>query len=132
MKLFTKFAVGAALLAGAATIAAAPASAQPYGYYPPRAVVCDPYSRFYDPFYCTAPYYGPAYGFGGPSLSFSFGSGFRGGFRDRDDFRRGNDGHGGGNNWHGGSGNNWNGGNTHTGGGTSGNTGHGSSGGHRH
>jgi len=98
MKRFTKYAtrkliVGAALLAGAATIAAAPASAQVrfgVGGYAAPAPVCDPYSRFYDPYYCGAPYYGPAYG---PVLSFGFGG--RGGW-GRDDFRGRGDFHGGG------------------------------------
>ena len=95
MKRFSKFAIGAALLAGAATIAAAPASAQVrFGIgvapYAAPAPVCDPYSRFYDPYYCGAPYYGPAYA---PVLSFGFGG--RGGW-DRDDSRGRGDFRGGG------------------------------------
>src|SRR5262249_8485825 len=111
MKTITKFAAGAAALL-AVGLAAAPASAQPYGHYAPRSLVCDPYSRYYDPFYCTRPYYGSAWGFGGPTLSFNFGSGFHDGWR--------------GNNWRGNDhGGNWNrGGNN--------NTNHGGTGGHRH
>ncbi len=84
MKRFTKYAVGLALAASAATmLAAAPASAQPYGYYAPRAAVCDPYSRYYDPYYCHAGYYGPAWG--GPVIDFSFGGrGFGGGWGGHD------------------------------------------------
>ena len=100
MKRSTKYALGAAVIAGVASIAAAaPASAQPYGYYynTPRGVVCDPYSRFYDPFYCVRQpygygYYGSPYYYGGPSISlgFGFGGGFRDGWRGgRNDWRGG-------------------------------------------
>jgi hypothetical protein len=98
MKRFTKLIAGAALIAGAVTIAtAAPASAQPYGYAP-RAVVCDPYSRFYDPFVCRTRYY-DSYSYGGPVISFGFGGGWRGGH----DFHGGGGFHGGGHDNHGGS-----------------------------
>jgi len=90
--------LGAVLLAGAATLAvSAPAAARVSvgvgiggGYYGPPAPAysCDPYSRFYDPYYCGAgyPYYGPAYGYGpywgGPSVVIGGrfgGGGFHGG-----------------------------------------------------
>jgi hypothetical protein len=87
--------LGVVLLAGAATVAvAAPADARVSvgiglggGYYGPPAPAysCDPYSRFYDPYYCGAGY--PAYGYGpgyygyGPSVVIGgrFGGGFHGG-----------------------------------------------------
>ena len=89
--------LGAVLLAGAATFAvSAPAAAAVSvgvgigpGYYGPGpGYSCDPYSRYYDPYYCGAgyPYYGPAYGYGpywgGPSVVIGgrFGGGFHGGF----------------------------------------------------
>jgi hypothetical protein len=93
MTKFTKFALGALMMAGAATaVSATPAAAQvsfgigigpAYGY---RAVVprfsCDPYSYYYDAYRCGyyAPYY-PGYAYG-PSLSFRFGD--RGYRRDYD------------------------------------------------
>jgi len=108
MKTFAKVALGALLLAGAATaVASSPADARVvvglgfggpayYGpaYYPRYS--CDPYSRRYSPYRCG--YYGPAYYGGyygpsyyGPSIGFSFGGGWgRGGW------------HGGGGGWHGG------------------------------
>jgi len=81
MKRFAKYALSAALIAGAVTAAALPASAAvrigvgiaPYAGAPGPAV-CDPYSRFYDPAYCGAPYYGPGY-YGGPVIGFGFGGG---------------------------------------------------------
>ena len=87
MKRFAKIALGAVMLAGAVTVIASPASAGVAvgigvgpGYYGPSAgAVCDPYSRFYNSYYC-----GPAY-YGGPVIGFG---GFYGGW------------HGGG--WHGG------------------------------
>jgi hypothetical protein len=92
MKRFAKYAAAAALVTGAAIFAAAPASAAVsvgigiggYGYAP-RGVVCDPYSRFYDPFYCARPYnyYAPSYYGGGPLLSFGFNSGFHDGWHGR-------------------------------------------------
>ncbi len=85
MKRFTKIALGALMLAGAATVATAPASARvvvgigaPVAYAP--GPVCNPYSPYYDPSYCG---YGPAY-VGGPVVGFGFsgwhGGGFHGGF----------------------------------------------------
>ena len=63
MNRFTKFALGALMLTGAATLAAAPASAgvvvgigAPVAYAP--GPVCNPYSPYYNPYYCG---YGPAY-----------------------------------------------------------------------
>jgi hypothetical protein len=102
MKRFWKLAAGAALIAGAASIAtAAPAAAQPYGYVPPRALVCDPYSRYYDPFVCRTRY--NYYG-GGPVISFGFGGGWHDGWRGHD-FRGGNwNRGGGGHDFHGGRG----------------------------
>jgi hypothetical protein len=74
MKHFTKIALGALMLAGAATVAAAPASARvvvgigaPVAYAP--GPVCNPYSPYYNPNYCG---YGPAY-VGGPVVGFGFG-----------------------------------------------------------
>jgi hypothetical protein len=78
MKRFTKIALGALVLAGTATIAAAPASAgvvvgigAPLAYAPGPA--CNPYSPYYNPYYC-----GPGY-VGGPVIGFGFG-GWHGGF----------------------------------------------------
>ena len=70
MKRIAKLALGALLMAGTAFAVAAPASAQVSfgigmggpGYYgPPRYAVCNPYSRYYDPYYCGdyGDYYGP-------------------------------------------------------------------------
>ena len=71
MKNVAKLALGALLLAGTAFGVATPASAHVSigigiggpGYYgPPRPyAVCDPYSRYYDPYYCGDydNYYGP-------------------------------------------------------------------------
>ena len=85
MKRFAKIALGALILAGAATAAAAPASARVvvgFGAGIPVAapVSCDPYSRFYDPYYCRPAYVAPVIGFG---------FGWHGGFHDRghDGFR---------------------------------------------
>jgi hypothetical protein len=92
MKKFAKV-LGAAVLAGGALMAvSAPASARVSvgiglggGYYGPPAPAynCDPYSRFYDPYYCG---YGPAYypgyyGWGGPAVVIGghFGGGWHGG-----------------------------------------------------
>jgi hypothetical protein len=116
MKKFAKIALGALVLAGAATVAAsAPAEARVSvgigfgpgygGYYAPPSYSCDPYSRFYDPYRCGYydSYYAPGYYYGGPNIVFggSFGGGWdRGGFRggERGGFRGGDRGgaHGGG------------------------------------
>ena len=93
MKKFAKFALGAVMLAGAATVVAAtPADARvsvgigigvPGYYYGPSYYPrynCDPYSRFYDPYYCggyARPYYG------GNSFYFNYRDGWGG--RDWDD-----------------------------------------------
>ena len=97
MKRFMNIALGALMLAGAATVAAAPASARvvvgigaPLAYAP--GPVCNPYTPYYNPRYCG---YGPAY-VRGPAFGVGFGGwhdGWRGG-----DFRGGF--HGGG--FHGG------------------------------
>ena len=67
MKFLTKAALGALMLAGAATITAAPAQARvsvgvaigggyyDSGYYG-RPAYCDPYSRWYDPYRCDDRY----------------------------------------------------------------------------
>jgi len=91
--------LGAVLLAGAATLAVSqPAAAAVSvgvgigpGYYGPGpGYNCDPYSRFYNPYYCGGGYpyyggYGPYYGpyWGGPSVVIGgrFGGGFHGGGR---------------------------------------------------
>jgi hypothetical protein len=80
MKRFTRIALGALMLAGAGTLAAAPASARvvvgigaPVAYAP--GLVCNPYSPYYNPYYCG---YGPAY-VGGPVIGFGFG-GWHGGY----------------------------------------------------
>ena len=92
MKRFAKIALGALILAGAATAAAAPASARVVvglGLPVAAPVSCDPYSRFYDPYYCRPAYAAPVIGFG-------FGGwhgGFHDGWRGHDGFR--GDGHGG-------------------------------------
>jgi hypothetical protein len=121
MKKFAKIALGALMLAGAATaMTAAPADARVsvgigigvpgyYGgpaYYPRYS--CDPYSRFYDPYYCGAyarPYYY------GPDFYLNYHTGWGGGFRDFDrghfgggGFHGGNGGFHGGGSFHGGSG----------------------------
>lgn len=71
MKTFAKTLLGVVLLAGTAAAFTAPASAGfsigigiGPAYYGPRYVgpaVCDPYSRWYDPYYCGDydDYYGP-------------------------------------------------------------------------
>ena len=81
MKTIAKLALGALMLAGAATTVSEPAAAgvsvgigigipgPAYypGYYGPRRV-CDPYSRWYDPYYCGAAdayYDGPVFIGGG-------------------------------------------------------------------
>lgn len=117
MKKFAKVALGALLMAGAATaVASSPAEARVVvglgfggpAYYPAPGYYysCNPYSRFYDPYRCD--YYPPSYYYGGyygPSVVFGFGGGhggywrgdhdfrggYGGGFRggDRDDFRGG-------------------------------------------
>lgn len=84
MKTIAKTILGAAMLAGAAAIVATPASAGfsfgigiGPGYYgppPPRyygRAICDPYSRWYDPYYCGSYdyYYGPPVWFDGYSYS---------------------------------------------------------------
>ncbi len=89
MKRFTKIALGALMLTGAATVAAAPASARVVvGFGAPVAYaagpVCNPYSAYYNPDYCG---YSPAY-VGGPVIGFGVGGwgggwhggGFHGGF----------------------------------------------------
>ena len=90
MKRIAKIALGAVLMAGAATAIASPASARvfvgvgaPIGYAP--APVCNPYSRFYNPYYCG---YGPAY-VGGPFIDLGIGGGWHGGFHGRDFHDRG-------------------------------------------
>ena len=80
MKRFAKIALGAVLMAGAATAIASPASARVFvGIGVPAvygaAPACDPYSPYYNPAYCG---YGPAY-VGGPVIGFGFGGGFHGG-----------------------------------------------------
>jgi len=80
MKRFAKIALGALLMAGAATTIAAPASARVFvGLGTPvvygGAPACDPYSPYYSPYYCG---YGPGY-VGGPVIGFGFGGGFHGG-----------------------------------------------------
>jgi hypothetical protein len=89
MKRFSKIALGAVMLIGAATAVASPASAGiavgigvgPGYYGPPAGVVCDPYSRFYNPAYCGPAGYGYDYGYG-PVIGFGgyYGSGWHGGY----------------------------------------------------
>ena len=107
MKFLTKAALGALMLAGAATVTAAPAEARVSfgveigggGYYGGRSAVCDRYSRYYDPYRCDA-YYDDGDYYNGPVfidgiwLNDSFRSRYYGG--NRQFFY-----HGG---WHGGSG----------------------------
>ena len=76
MKRFAKLALGALLMAGAATAIASPASARVFvgvgaPLVAPAATACAPYS----PYYCG---YGPAY-VGGPAFGFGFGGGWHGG-----------------------------------------------------
>jgi hypothetical protein len=125
MKLFTKAALGALMLAGAAIGTTAPAAAHvsvgigigvPGPYYgpPPGYAYCDRYSRWYDPYRCDS-YYDNYY-YGGPVFvdGIFFGGGYGHGW------------HGG---WHGGHG--WGGG--HGGGWSGHGGGHGGwSGGHHH
>ena len=76
MKRIAKVALGALLMAGTAFAVTTPAAAHVSvgigievgpgyygpGYYgPPGAAVCDPYSRYYNPYYCgdDEDYYGP-------------------------------------------------------------------------
>jgi len=101
MKRLTKIAVGAAMLAGAVTIAAVPASAAvrvgigiaPYAAIP--AGTCNPDSRFYNPYYCGYPYYGPGF-YSGPYVGF----GWHGGFHGGGSFHGGGGGHAGGGGHH--------------------------------
>jgi len=107
MTKLAKIALGAALMAGAATLAAPPAAAHVsvgigfgvpgygyapgYYYGPPRyryARYCDPYSPYYDPYYCGDPYYDSYYGYGGygpvfGDVVFFDGGWYRGPFRHR-------------------------------------------------
>ena len=81
MKRFAKIALGAVLMAGATTAIAAPASARVFvGVGAPLAYgaapVCDPYSPYYNSYYCG---YGPAY-VGGPMIGLGFGGGWHDGF----------------------------------------------------
>src|SRR5438128_2119634 len=91
MKQFAKIALAALMLTGATTaIATAPAQAQVgigYGYYGGGygGGVCDPRSRWYNPYRCDdSGYYGDGYygyggyGYGGPSLYLGFGGGYGG------------------------------------------------------
>jgi hypothetical protein len=75
MRRLGKIALGGVMLAATAAIAS-PASAQIHfgigvgpGYYsPPPRAVCDPYSRWYNPYSCRDYYgyrYRPEFGFGG-------------------------------------------------------------------
>jgi len=89
MKNLAKFAIGAIALTGAAVLTTVPADARVFvgvgvgpGYYggPPYSAYCDPYSLWYDPYYCDGygydygyPYYG--YGYGGPVFFGEFGGG---------------------------------------------------------
>jgi hypothetical protein len=78
MKRFAKLALGALMVAGAATAVAAPASARVFvGIGAPLvyggAPACDPYSPYYNPYYCD----GPAY-VGDPVVGFGFGGGWGG------------------------------------------------------
>jgi hypothetical protein len=83
MKRFAKIALGAVMLAGAATALASPASARvfvglggpAYGPAYGAAPVCDPYSPAYNPYYCGPGYAAPVIGFDGV-----FGGGWHGGF----------------------------------------------------
>ena len=87
-----RIALGALMLAGTAFAVATPAEARVSfgigiggpGYYgPPRAAVCDPYSRYYDPYYC-----GDYYDYDGPPM-FIDGFWFNGGrYRDYDGHRQ--------------------------------------------
>jgi hypothetical protein len=136
MKLFTKAALGALMLAGAAIGTSAPAAAAhvsagigigvPGSYYgpgygpgyygPPVAAYCDRYSRWYDPYRCNAyDDYSDGYAYGGPV--FVDGIFFGGGY-----------GHG----WHGGHGGGWGGHSGSWGGHGGGWGGHGGGGGHHH
>ena len=101
MKNFSKLALGAVMLAGAATAMASPANAAvSFGfgigvpapvyrpYYPRYS--CDPYSAWYDPYYCGA--YAPGYVYG-PSFYMNYHPAWRGRFdngwdRGRRDFDR--------------------------------------------
>ena len=93
MKRFAKIALGALILAGAATAAAAPASARVVvGLGVPvaaPAAVCSPYSRFYDPYYCGPAYAAPMVTVGGVFGGWhdgwhdGFHGGFHGGFHHR-------------------------------------------------
>lgn len=120
MKLFAKLALGALMLVGVPALATAPVAAQVsvgigvggyYGYpfhpgYPGYAPICDPRSRYYDPYRCDYyDYYdGPVF-VDGIWLNGGFRSRYYGGHRQ---FYY----HGG---WHGGSG--FHGGGFHRGGG---------------
>lgn len=108
MNKFAKIALGAAMVAGAATLATQPASARmsvgigfgvgypgyyPGSYYGPRHRYyryCDPYSPYYDPYDCGGdPYYNSyydGYGYGAPFFGdavFFDGGWYHGPFRSR-------------------------------------------------
>jgi len=92
MKRFGKIALGAVMLAGAAMAWATPASAAVGiglgigpAYYAPPGAVCDPYSRFYDPYYCNGyyDYYGPSVAIGGYWGGYWHGGRHFGGFHRR-------------------------------------------------
>lgn len=95
MKTLAKLALATSVLAGAAMATTTAADARvfvgfgvgPGYYYGPPAYPrysCDPYSRWYDPYYCRRYYYDDYYDYGpdyygpvyyGPSIGFSFGGG---------------------------------------------------------
>lgn len=141
MKFLSKAALGALLLAGAATLSAAPAQARVTvgvefgggGYYHGRPAFCDPYSRYFDRYRCDRyyddydayddyDYYnGPVF-IDGIWLNDSFRSRYYGGHRQfyyGGSWRGGSGFHGGGFS-HGGGGSHWSGGGgggSHSGGG---------------
>lgn len=92
MKSIAKRVLGALVLAGTAAIFAAPASAGVSfgiavgpGYYgPPAGAVCNPYSRYYNPYYCDDYdfYYGPPIWFDGAWYSGPLRSRWYGGHRE--------------------------------------------------
>jgi len=112
MKRIAKYALGAFALAGAAALTTAPADARVFvgfgvgpGYYGPGpyyggGAYCNPYSPYYDPYYCDGGYYGDPY-WGGPVVYGGWGWGGGWGHHWGHDHDHWGGGHWGGGHWSG-------------------------------
>jgi hypothetical protein len=111
MNIIKKAALGLAMLAGATALTTSAADARVTvgigiggGYYGHGPAVCDPYSRWYDPYRCDRydDYYGDDYYYGSPTIYFGGygGRGWHGGYHGGG--YHGGFGHGGGFGGHGG------------------------------